>query len=71
MKAKVKLSYSVELFVEAKDENQLLEWLNQTTPAEALERARENNAGYVEEDFSEEIICHVDDNSVVDISLVK
>ena len=39
------------------------DWLSCTTPTEAKELARNN---FVTEDYSEEIICGVQDNSVVD-----
>ena len=63
MKCKVRLTYSVEMFVEGESEEAIVDWLNCTTPTEAKNLA-ENN--FVTEDYSEEIICHVQDNSVVD-----
>lgn len=63
MKAKVRLTYSVEMFVEGESEEVIEAWLNRTTPAEAKEFAANN---FVTEDYSEEIICGVQDNSVVD-----
>ena len=63
MKAKVRLSYSVEMFVEGESEEAINDWLSCTTPTEAKELARNN---FVTEDYSEEIICGVQDNSVVD-----
>ena len=63
MKAKVRLSYSVEMFVEGKSEEAIEDWLRSTTPTEAKEFAVNN---FVTEDHSEEIICGVQDNSVVD-----
>ena len=62
MKCKVRLTYSVEMFVEGESEEAIVEWLNCTTPTEAKSLAE----NYVEEDYSEEIICPVQDNSVVD-----
>ena len=63
MKAKVRLTYSVEMFVEGKSEEAIEDWLSHTTPTEAKEFAANN---FVTEDYSEEIICGVQDNSVVD-----
>ena len=63
MKCKVRLTYSVEMFVEGESEEAIVDWLNRTTPTEAKKLA-ENS--YVTEDYSEEIVCHVQDNSVVD-----
>lgn len=62
MKCKVRLSYTVELFVEGESEETVKDWLNSTTPTEAKELA--NNMVY--EDFSEEILCNVREDSVVD-----
>ena len=63
MKAKVRLTYSVEMFVEGESEEAIEDWLNRTTPTEAKEFAGNN---FVTEDYSEEIICGVRDDSVVD-----
>lgn len=63
MKAKVRLTYSVEMFVDGESEEAINDWLSCTTPTEAKELARNN---FVTEDYSEEIICCVRDNSVVD-----
>ena len=65
MKAKVRLTYSVEMFVEAKSEEQLQDWLNTTTPIEAADQA----INFVNQNYTEEIICHVSDDSIVDLSL--
>lgn len=63
MKCKVRLSYTIEMFVEGKSEEEIAEWLNNTTPSEAKELAGNN---MVNEDYNEEIICNVRDDSVVD-----
>lgn len=68
MKAKVKLSYSVELFVEADNEEQLRDWMSQITPSEAQDDARKNGK-MIDESYSEEIICNVREDSDVDISI--
>lgn len=64
MKCKVRLSYTVEMFVEATSEEAVMDWLNSTTPAEAKELAKDRNQVY--ENFSEEIICNVREDSIVD-----
>lgn len=66
VKAKVKLTYSVELFVEATDEDSILDWLNDVTPWEAKDKARDNGH-VVDEDFEEEILCFVKEDSDVDV----
>lgn len=63
MKAKVRLTYSVEMFVEGKSQDAIQNWLNNTTPSEAAELAGDN---MISEDYSEEIICAVRDDSYVD-----
>lgn len=64
MKCKVRLSYTVEMFVEGQSEETVMDWLNSTTPTEAKELAKDKDM--VHEDFSEEIICNVREDSVVD-----
>lgn len=62
MKAKVRLTRTVELFVEGKSEDAIMDWIRQTTPEGAYLVAD----GNVEEEYNEEIICIVRDDSVVD-----
>ena len=62
MKCKVRLSYTVEMFVEGESEDAIQEWLLNTTPQEAQDLALNT----VDEEYEEEIICFVDDNSDVD-----
>lgn len=63
MKCKVRLTRMVEMFVEGKDEDAIMDWLRQTTPEEAYRLAD----GHVNrEDYDEEIVCPVRDDSVVD-----
>lgn len=62
MKAKVRLMRVVELFVEGKNEDAIMDWLRQTTPEEACLLAY----GNVEDSYEEEIICPVREDSVVD-----
>jgi hypothetical protein len=62
MKCKVRLTHTVELYVEGESEEAIMDWLLCTTPQEAKDMA--NNA--VEEDYEEEIICEVMEDSDVD-----
>lgn len=63
MKCKVRLTRTVELFVEGKDEEMILDWLYQTTPEGAYLAAD----GDVEcDEYDEEIICVISDDSDVD-----
>jgi hypothetical protein len=62
MKAKVRLSYEVTLFVEGPSEEAIQEWLSCHTPDEV----RELTGGKVEESYDEEIICPIVENSIVD-----
>ena len=68
MKAKVRLNYSIELVVEADNLEQLQDWVNGTTPDEAREMAEKNNR-IVDEDYSEEILYPVRDDSTSDVSI--
>lgn len=65
MKCKVRLTRTVELFVEGKSEDAILDWLYQTTPEVAYLAAD----GDVEDEYNEEIICVVSDNSVVNYTI--
>lgn len=63
MKCKVRLTRTVELFVEGKSEDAILDWLYQTTPEGAYLAAD----GDVEcDEYDEEILFEVRDDSVVD-----
>lgn len=61
MKCKVRLTRTVELIVEGKSEEQIQDWLNCTTPEGAYLAAD----GGVDDNYCEEIVCCVDDNSEV------
>lgn len=60
---KVRLTHSVDVFVEAAAEDDLMDWMNQTTPAEALEQSEQKAAS----NYYEEVICTV--NGCADIVL--
>lgn len=62
MKCKVRLTRTVEMYVEGKSEEVIMDWLSQTTPEGAYLAAD----GNVEEYYGEEIICEVRDDSEVD-----
>lgn len=66
MKCKVRLTHTVELYVEGKSEDQIQDWLAGTTPAEAFQLAYDNGHRVAKECFDEEIICNVRDDSEVD-----
>lgn len=61
MKCKVRLTHTVELFVEGKDAESIMEWLSQTTPVGAIHATQ----GNVMEEYDDEILCEVRDDSVV------
>ena len=65
MKAKVKLTHTVELFVESESMDKIQDWLAGTTPEEAYMLAY-NNGRCVESNYEEDIICKVRDDSEVD-----
>lgn len=62
MKCKVRLTRTVELFVEGKDEDAIMDWLCQTTPEGAYLLAD----GSVIDSYDEEIIYPVREDSAVD-----
>lgn len=66
MKAKVKLTHSVEIFVEGESEDEIMDWLRQTTPRQVVELISDQS---LDESYDEEIICFVDDNSIVDYTI--
>jgi hypothetical protein len=61
MKCKVRLTRTVELFVEGKDKEAIMDWLYQTTPEGAYLLAD----GDVEDEYTDEIVCCVRDDSIV------
>ena len=66
MKCKVKLTRTVELLVEGKNEEVIMDWLRLTTPDEAYELAK---GRVYKDEYDEEIICPVRDNSIADYVL--
>lgn len=67
MKAKVKLTYSITLFVEWKSSDAISNWLAKTTPSEALKQEKDQTENYVEEIYDEQIECFISDDSEVDL----
>lgn len=65
MKCKVRLTHTVELFVEGESRDQIQDWLAGTTPEEAYFLAYDNG-GQPDTDYEEDIVCEVSKNSVVD-----
>lgn len=65
MKCKVRLTHTVELFVEGKDKEAIMDWLSQTTP----EGASVVVGGNVIESYDEEILYEVRDDSIVDYTI--
>ena len=62
MKCKVRLTHTVEMFVEGDSEEVIMDWLCSTTPQEAVDVA----TNMVDVSYDEEIICYVSDDSEVD-----
>ena len=61
MKCKVRLTRTVELFVEGKDEEAILDWLYQTTP----ESAYLMSDGDVSDEYNEEILFPIREDGIV------
>ena len=60
MKCKVRLIQTVELIVEGKDEETIMDWLSQTTPEEAFELS-----DYMASNsYDEEILYEISNNVV-------
>ena len=62
MKCKVRLTQTVEMFVEGESEEAIQEWLLCTTPEEAADLA----TNMIDISYDEEIICPVSEDSEVD-----
>ena len=60
MKCKVRLTQEVELIVEGKDEEAIMDWLSQTTPEEAFELSK----GMASISYDEEILYKVSNHVV-------
>lgn len=62
MKCKVRLTQTVEMFVEGESEEAIRDWLYSTTPEEAADLA----TNMIDIYYDEEIICEVSESSEVD-----
>ena len=62
MKCKVRLTQTVEMFVEGESADAIQDWLICTTPQEAIDMA----TNMVDVCYDEEIICEVREDSEVD-----
>ena len=62
MKCKVMLTRTVEMIVEGRDEETIMDWLRQTTPNEAYELSK----GKATDLYDEDILFDVNDNVVAD-----
>ena len=60
MKCKVALTQTVELIVEGKDEEAIMDWLSQTTPEEAFKLSK----GMATTSYDEEILYKISSNVV-------
>lgn len=65
MKCRVKLTHTVTLVVEGESEDQIQNWLNETTPEEAYLLAYDNG-NQAESEYDEGIVCVLKDDSKVD-----
>ena len=63
MKARVRLSYTIELSVEGKSEEAITDWMNGITPDEVAELVDRHQ---VDESYDEEFICPIAEDSIVD-----
>lgn len=70
MKKEVTLTHSVTLFVEGTSEDEIQDWLNNTTPSEARDLA-ESQGHTVEEHYAEEIQRNVGDDVFADYIIPK
>ena len=70
MIARVRLTYAVDVTVKGESQEQIVEWMNRTSPTEAFKEASKSGY-YVEENYGEEFICPVMENSDYDIDITK
>ena len=67
MKCKVRLTRTVELVVEGNDEEEIMDWLCETTPEEAYQLAGRN----IPQHYEEEIVYRAKDSVKVDYVIGK
>lgn len=63
MKAKVRWTHTVEMFVDGESKEVIQNWISSITSTDAKNLVGNN---IVEESFTEEIVCQVRDDSIVD-----
>jgi hypothetical protein len=62
-KYKIKMTHTVELFVEAENEEQVWDWMNTHTPEEVSLRKLGTS------EYNDEIVCPVRDDSFIDLTI--
>ena len=67
IKKRVCLTHSVTVTVEAENEDKLQEWLNETTPREAMKKSK----GSCDVEYGEVVLCSLPDDTSCAISLVN
>ena len=67
MVCKVRLVHEVTCFIKGDSEEDIQEFINCHTPEEIVKGSKAKGV-YVEEDYNEEIICNVMDNSTYDFT---
>ena len=61
-KYKIKMTHTVELFVEAENEEKVLDWMNTHTPDEFDIKIGTHY-------FDDEIVCPIRDDSIIDLTI--
>jgi len=70
MIAKVRLTCTVDVFVKGESEDQIMDWAREHTPSEASDDAAKSG-NLIDENYEEEILCCVRDDSIPDIDLTE
>lgn len=63
---KVTLSHTVTMTVCAENINEIQDWITEHTPNEAKELAKKQTGNYIKENYSEEIVCSMPSNTLID-----
>ena len=67
---KVRFTYTVDVFIKGDSEDQIMGYMRDTTPAEALKEASKSGH-YINEAYDEFVLCDVRDNRACDIDLTE
>lgn len=59
MKCKVRLTRTVEMIVEGRDEEEIMDWLRETTPEEAFELSMCKAKDFYDEDILNDVPNHI------------